>query len=729
MESLVVAQRIHPNKQPGQSTDLYSQSSIKIDSVLEDREAFYVRQANKGLLRGSMTSTYREEHDYMEDRVQMLEHEVRVMELTLARVRAEGDAAERCLKEVLSLQEGRERAGMLPQPSAPKVPAKGTSAKAPSKGKEAEKPPVKGGAPKSPVKGQAPQASAQKGKGKGKAKPAEDEVVIGHEWQDPAVVDNWAGEMERARNASRNRVVTLYDEAPPQGEPSTAAAMEVDDTNVPEDIVFEDDRWYETGVSGILQRDDGDDLILLIGGKEHQYMAGDARTDALSRLDCGLVVPVSDTAKKAVPFFVSTREVDTFLAAAQRVGDSQRFKRLRAAKEYISAANKAASSATTAQKYAISKWTTPVWLKEQINKNADQNGATSKGSKTSSLRKKMKESTAGVKTALAQPRLTASPKEWKKWHEHHATPHRGVRAIELVGVHGKKYTIHLNAAERCLKPLDLVQSFEVPRSFLVVVEGRRDEHKAHQRTVRGRLLVANLAPELSREVGASEQRCTTFHQRAAELITIPGFYREHVEVLGLNINTTRTFRRYNGHLENLMVADVARWLAENGVSLAEVDDAWLLDYVHAAGGTLDPASRMELDALREEGQTYPDAHPLEDHYRAVQRARCKGIEPPQTSAATHCLSAEQIAQEPPAPSSITSTPHDPDVGGTVTRPSEGDRPLLPLGNVNISEHGVHLPRLGEPTMPIATGGNNPPRDSARIDDDILDYRDDGTGAP
>ncbi|KAH7917175.1 hypothetical protein BV22DRAFT_1052625 [Leucogyrophana mollusca] len=358
----------------------------------------------------------------MEDRVQMLEREVRVMESTLARVRAERDAAERHLKEVLSLQEGRERAGTLPQPSAQKVPTKGTSAKAPSKGKEAEKPPIKGGAPKSPVKGQAPQASAQKGKGKGKAKP------IGHEWQDPAVVDDWADEMERARNASRNRVVAPYGEAPPQGEPSTAAAMEVDDTNVLEDIIFEDG-WYETGVSRILQRDDRDNLILLIGGKEHWYVAGDARTDALSHLDHGLVVPVSDMAKKAIPFFVSTREVDEFLAAAHWVGDSQRFKCLRAAKEYISAANKAASSATAAQKYAISKWTTPAWLKEQIDKNADQNGAASKGSKTSSSKKKTKESTASAKTALAQPHLTVSPKEWKKWHEHHTTPLRGVELL------------------------------------------------------------------------------------------------------------------------------------------------------------------------------------------------------------------------------------------------------------------------------------------------------------
>ncbi|KAH7918544.1 hypothetical protein BV22DRAFT_1051670 [Leucogyrophana mollusca] len=312
------------------------------------------------------------------------------------------------------------------------------------------------------------------------------------------------------------------------------------------------------------------------GRKEHQYVAGDARTDALSHLDRGLVVPVSDTAKKAVPFFVSTHEVDEFLAATHRAGDSQRFKHLRAAKEYISAANKAASSVTAAQKYTISKWTTPAWLKEQIDKNANQNCTTSKGGKTSSLKKKTKESTASAKTALAQPCLTASPEEWKKWHKHHATPLRGVQLL-----HGGVVDI---------------------------------------RTVRGRLLVANLAPELSCEAGASERRRTIFHQRAAELITIPGFYREHVEVLGLNINTTRMFRRYSGHLNNLTVADVVRWLAENGVSLAEVDDAWvfadawLLDYVHAAGGTLDPASCMELDALREEGQTYPNTRSLEDHY-------------------------------------------------------------------------------------------------------------------
>ncbi|KAH7917566.1 hypothetical protein BV22DRAFT_1135305, partial [Leucogyrophana mollusca] len=335
-----------------------------------------------------------------------------------------------------------------------------------------------------------------------------------------------------------------------------------------------------------------------------------------------------------------------FLAAAHRAGDSQRFKRLRAAKEYISAANKAASSATAAQKYAISKWTTPAWLKEQIDKNADQNGAASKGGKTSSSKKKTKESTAGAKTALAQPRLTASPEEWKKWHEHHASPLRGVQLL-----HGGVVDI---------------------------------------RAVRGRLLVANLAPELTREAGASERRRTIFHQRAAELITIPGFYREHVEVLGLNINATRTFRWYNGHLDNLTVADVARWLAENGVSLAEVDDAWvfadawLLDYVHAAGGTLDPASRVELDALREEGQTYPDARSLEDHYRAVQRARREGIEPPQTSAATHRLSAEQIAQEPPAPSSIASTPHDRDVASAGSPRLGSASPQRPLPLVAIT---------------------------------------------
>ncbi|KAH7917555.1 hypothetical protein BV22DRAFT_1135312 [Leucogyrophana mollusca] len=86
---------------------------------------------------------------------------------------------------------------MLPQPSAPKIPAKGISAKAPSKVKEAEKPPVKEGVPKSRVKGQAPQAPTQKGKGKGKAKAAEDEVVISHKWHDPAIVDNWANRMEQ----------------------------------------------------------------------------------------------------------------------------------------------------------------------------------------------------------------------------------------------------------------------------------------------------------------------------------------------------------------------------------------------------------------------------------------------------------------------------------------------------------------------------------------------------
>ena len=39
--------------------------SSSLAGALEDREAFYVRQANEGLLRGSMTSTYREERNYM----------------------------------------------------------------------------------------------------------------------------------------------------------------------------------------------------------------------------------------------------------------------------------------------------------------------------------------------------------------------------------------------------------------------------------------------------------------------------------------------------------------------------------------------------------------------------------------------------------------------------------------------------------------------------------------
>ncbi|KAH7903992.1 hypothetical protein BJ138DRAFT_994239, partial [Hygrophoropsis aurantiaca] len=122
------------------------------------------------------------------------------------------------------------------------------------------------------------------------------------------------------------------------------------------------------------------------------------------------------------------------------------------------------------------------------------------------------------------PKLDAPPEEWKAWHEHHKTEIRGV----------------------------MLMSGNV----------------ADIRAIRGRLLVARLAPDSSR-------RRSVFMLRAAELLVVPGFYRELLMHLGMDVAATRTFDNYAGPSDALDTVDIAMHFARNGVTWAEADDAWM----------------------------------------------------------------------------------------------------------------------------------------------------------
>ncbi|KAH7917157.1 hypothetical protein BV22DRAFT_1052640 [Leucogyrophana mollusca] len=127
--------------------------------------------------------------------------------------------------------------------------------------------------------------------------------------------------------------------------------------------------------------------------------------------------------------------------------------------------------------------------------------------------------------ALPQPRLTSTPQEWKNWIEFYSREFNG---IPLEGG-----TVSL-------------------------------------RNVRGHILVLRLNPTFKK--GTSERRRTIFQYRLHLLALVPGLYRKYLAMFAWPIAPTFEPVRFEGHVNNLMEDDVARHLAQCGVTLHQVDD-------------------------------------------------------------------------------------------------------------------------------------------------------------
>ncbi|KAH7904594.1 hypothetical protein BJ138DRAFT_1119268 [Hygrophoropsis aurantiaca] len=315
--------------------------------------------------------------------------------------------------------------------------------------------------------------------------------------------------------------VAPYDEPPPRGEPShTAEEMAVDE--VPQEqqegrttaqrINFVDDRWWESYTPGTWVREEGSSLVVLVRGWEHWY-TGEARQTAESNLALGMPAPVH--AVRRIRLFTNSEDLDQFLESPHQTNPGH-FRAYREVQSYLREAQSTLYR-TDAQQYALRQWRKPDWAIPKPVDTAHRPLASriaNEGQAPSVAPSRLAPSKKKT-SAPAQPKLDVSPEEWKVWHEHHKT---GIRGVVL-----------------------------------------STDNVADVRAIRRWLLVAQLAPNSSRQ---------------AELLVVPGYYREIIMHVGMDIAATRTAHHYNGGAEVITAVDVAIHFAHNGVTWAEADDAW-----------------------------------------------------------------------------------------------------------------------------------------------------------
>ena len=113
------------------------------------------------------------------------------------------------------------------------------------------------------------------------------------------------------------------------------------------------------------------------------------------------------------------------------------------------------------------------------------------------------------------------------------------------------------------------------------------------RHVRGSRLISQFTPR--RGAIDQEQNRSAYTRTAMELVAMPGSYRHILQTQGILVAQPPVEpRRYDRPLANISVGDVASFFASQGITLAQVDDAWAFALLWLRETVRDPAEAEEL---------------------------------------------------------------------------------------------------------------------------------------
>jgi hypothetical protein len=338
---------------------------------------------------------------------------------------------------------------------------------------------------------------------------------------------------------------------------------------------------------------------------------------------------VPSSAKKAEPLpyaraaymspLVTSADWAALMAQAEQPGSWEAVER---ALKFMTAAQAIpAAQRSRAQVSALNTWRRPYWYKVELDPKTAESSSRGKrpaphvasstqpafgpaepiphaessaaaGARASGRRGKSSSS------RMANPSLTDPPEMWAQW-------------------------IHQNP--------------QATRHGIVVSNDRR----VSLRCLRGKLLVSQRAPSTSVNPSAERNR-SRFLLVAAELFARPRRYAELIHIHGWAINPAPASpTRYPGSLDNLVVDDLARFFASEGITLAQADDAWAfaMQWLRDALASRGTQASTILDILHDVGTPDP---------ATVPSLVPEWWEPPRAAGAPAPTSSTQLSEFLPA---------------------------------------------------------------------------------